>query len=431
VLDAPPARRLASLEMRALRLLLLLAAAGCGRGGPLAADGGAAALRPPSFGVSDVRILDPDGEERIEPRFGRGERLRLALAPHPVMGPLAAVVRVVRPDGTLLHQEAPQRVLRGEAVNAPWTVGFALPVTAPEGPYRVEATVTDSRGERATARARLDHVSDVAPASAPASAPSSAVAAPPGAGRRGPAGAARLATLGALRLLDAASLPRARFARSEQTTLEVEVGGARPGDTLRLRLSGPEGRFEDREGVVPPGATEPGAGVTTVRQPLRVPPYGAPGTYRLEAILIRGAVVLTTRELAVTVAGRPLPAASRLEIEATAVAGLAGRRAVVLEDGRARVRVRLAGYVVRPAGSESRVAVTATATLRRSDGRVLSKPLAIGAVDEALPHRPARLDLQGELELPRVPAGDFLLELEARDTLGGQHATALRHVSIP
>jgi hypothetical protein len=423
--------------MRALLLLLLATSAGCGRGGPLRADAGAPpAPRPGSgFSVADVRLLDPDGDERLEPRFGRGERLRLALQPRPIAGHLAAVVRVLRPDGTELHREAPQRVTRGEPANAPWVVGFALPVTAPEGPYRVEATITDTRGERATARARLEHVSAAGPASAPASAAAPAAASAPAAapvrapGRRAPAAAAP--ALAGLRLLDAASLPRARFARKELATLEVEVRGARPGDTLRLRLGGPEGRFEDREGVVPPDAIAPGAGVTTVRQPLRIPPYGAPGAYRVAAVLTRGDAVVATQELAVTVVGRPIPPASRLEIEASEVAGLGGRRPAVIEGGRARVRVRLAGYAVRPAGSDSRVALSATAVLRLPDGRVLSKPLAIGTLDEALGYRPARVELQGDLELPRVPSGDFLLELEARDAVGGQRATALRHVSIP
>ncbi|MBI5479799.1 MAG: hypothetical protein HY906_13125 [Deltaproteobacteria bacterium] len=424
--------------MRALLSLVLAGLCGCGRGGPSAPDGDSAPPAParPASGLSltDLRVLDPDGEERMEPRFGRGERLQLALAPHPVAPPLAAVVRIVRADGTLLHQQEPQRVTRGAAVNAAWVVPFALPVTAPSGAYRVEATITDVRGQRGTARARLDHVgADEASASAPASAaaaPAPAASAPAVARRTRP-GAGRPSTLAGLRLLDAASLPRTRFARSEQPTLEVEVGGARPGDRLRLRLRGPEGRFEDREGVVPPDATAPGAGATIVRQPVRIPPYGAPGAYRLETILSRGDAAVATRELALTVVAQPLAVPSRLVIEASAVAGQGGRRLAVVEGGRVRVRVRVAGYVVRPEGSASRVAVSATAVLRRPDGHAFSPRLAVGKLEEALPHRPARVDLQGELELPRVPAGDFLLELEVRDTLGAQQASALRHVSLP
>jgi hypothetical protein len=420
--------------MRALLPWVLAGLCGCGRGAPVAADAGAGPSAPPRPGggaaVTDVRVLDPDGEERVEPRFGRGERLQLALAPRRMAPPLAAVVRIVRADGTPLGQLEPQRVTRGAATNAPWSVPFALPVTAPSGAYRVDATITDSRGGRAVARARLEHVAADA-AAAPASAPASPPTPASRPGRGAPPAGGRLPTLVGLQLLDAAALPRTRYARSEQPTLEVRVGGARPGDTLRLRLLGPEGRFEDREGVVPPDVTAVAAGVTTVRQPLRIPPYGAPGAYRVEAILSSGGRVAATRELAVTVVGQPLRAVAQLAIEASAVAGQWGRRPAVVEGGRVRVRVRVAGFLVRPAGSGSRVAVTATAVLRRSDGYAVSPALVVGTLDDTLGYRPARVDLAGDLELPRVPSGDFLLELEARDALGAQQATALRHLSLP
>jgi hypothetical protein len=55
----------------------------------------------------------------------------------------------------------------------------------------------------------------------------------------------------------------------------------------------------------------------------------------------------------------------------------------------------------------------------------------VGELRGRLPHRPARLVLEGELEVPTRPSTDYLLELRARDEASGAEAMQLRHVSVP
>ncbi|HEY3355263.1 MAG TPA: hypothetical protein VGQ83_18565, partial [Polyangia bacterium] len=131
--------------MRVLLLAPLLLAAGCGRGEPRAGTA-PAVPEAPSISLTDVRVLGPNGEERLEPSFGRGERLAVAFTARPAVAPLAAVVRVLRPGGAPLTELPPARVTRGPGRNGPLLVPLALPVDAPGGAYRVEVVVTDARG---------------------------------------------------------------------------------------------------------------------------------------------------------------------------------------------------------------------------------------------------------------------------------------------
>jgi hypothetical protein len=413
----------------ALVLLCALVAGGtaCGRRGPRPGDrrgaGAAPLLLETSLLLGDVHLLGPSGEERLDPTFGRGEHVALALVPRPAITPLWAVIRVMAADSTRRHEVGPIRVERPAALGAPWRVPFALPLETPTGSYRLEVVVTDARGVRATTAVRLDLVSE--PATAASATPASEAALRRPGLRPPPGGGPRPRAALDVVVRDAAGLPRTHYARGEQATLEVAATGARVGDELAVTLRGPEGLYGHDRAALPDPAAGP------VRVPLLMPPFGSTGSYLVTVSLLRHAAPVASGEVALGVVGRDRPPPTRLTIEASTVGGLAGRRVVALASPEVPLTARLSGYAVRPAGDGFAVDLTLTAALRGLDGHVIVPPTPVARVQQRLPYRPLRLELRGTLELPRVSAGDYLLSLEAHDGLADQRAAVLRHVTVP
>jgi hypothetical protein len=374
---------------------------------PGGAGPGGGASPHPHLSVADERIVGPSAEERLEPRFGRGERLAFAFALRLAVPPVAARLRAETADGKVVLREDGVRVERGTAPNAPSFIPFALPADASQGAYRVVAEIVDGRGARATVETRLHLVSERAAASLPTPRLRDGV-------RR-------------LTVRDAAGLPRTRYARGERFTVEAEVATPHSGDTAHLTLTGPEGVLLTQD--LPLKAT-PGV-AATVRAIVQSPPYGAAGAYRLGVTVRRGAAEVGSADVDLTLEGRALGRPAGLVIEASEVAGATGRRVARVLPPQIPISVRLAGFHVstKPTGTE--VAVAALAVLRTADGRALTRPQVFASRAEVLAHSPTRLELEGTLELRRPPRpGDYVLELTAEDRLAGASATMLRHVTI-
>lgn len=324
---------------------------------------------PAALHVGDVSI-DALGAPRDDNPLIAGEDVRLGARIHGGTPPLAlrleAVLVGARP-GPVAPIDARHELTTGAAELA---LAAPLDMRATSGVYRLRATVTDARGQSATAESGdftlIGSDAETAPAPAP----------PP-----------------FIEVTDVAGRRRRSFVRGERVTVHAELPGE---SSARLTLRDPRG--------VVLATSEQRLTSGGLRLPIDIPRLAQDGAHEVHVRGTRG----TETRAALVVTGMPFAPATELVIDGMSLYGgkdQRARRAGLLTRGEPlTVEIRVGGV---------RVAASATLRIYTPAGALLSET-ALGRAELAHPEPRGRVYIQGAWRVPPdITPGRYQLQAEA------------------